>query len=102
MCPLFRGYQCVCYSTYSVIETFRFGDRIIKFGSQDFRNITRKEAAEMIRSCDLTSITVEIGRAHANIKPAPQVGTFDFRCILNIPTFSSFDLKMSDVTGSNN
>ncbi len=31
----------------------------------------------MIRSCDLTAITIEIGRASANIKPAPQVGRDD-------------------------
>ena len=35
--------------------------------------MTRKEAADLIRSCDLTDVTLEIGRASANIKPAPEV-----------------------------
>lgn len=35
--------------------------------------MTRKDAAEKIRSCDLIAVTIEIGRASTNIKPAPKV-----------------------------
>ena len=48
----------------------RFGDRIFTFGGHNFRNVTRKEAVDMIRSCDLTAVTMEIGRVATNIKPS--------------------------------
>ena len=34
----------------------------------------------MIRSCDLTNVTLEIGRASANIKPTPEVSGPGFHC----------------------
>lgn len=53
-------------------DTLRFGDRMMSFGNHDFHNVTKKEAAEAIRSCDFTTVTVEVGRTTANVKPAPQ------------------------------
>jgi len=46
---------------------------VFTFGAHNFQNMMRKEAVEKIRSCDLTSITMEIGRASRSGKPTIMV-----------------------------
>ena len=58
----------------SIIFCFsRFGDRILSVEGRDFRSVTRKEAAELLRSCDELSITMEISRSVSRLKPRPLV-----------------------------
>ena len=63
----------VQYPQCSYIVYDRFGDRILSVNSQDFTSIARREATEMLRSCDQLSITLEIGRITSHVKPLPQV-----------------------------
>jgi hypothetical protein len=51
----------------------RFGDRILSVNSRDFTSIARREATEMLRSCDQLSVTLEISRITSHVKPLPQV-----------------------------
>lgn len=52
-------------------SVLRFGDRILSVEGRDFRSVTRKEAAELLRSCDELSITMEISRSVSRLKPRP-------------------------------
>ncbi len=61
MCVL---YVCVC----------RFGDRLLSVEGQEFRGVTRKEAVEVLRSCDQLSLVVEVARALPYNKPQHLVG----------------------------
>ena len=65
--------QSMCEITILVIID-RFGDRISSVNSQDFSNIGRRDATEVLRSCDQLTITMEIGRITSHVKPLPQVG----------------------------
>lgn len=47
----------------------RFGDRIMSVEGRGFENVTRKEAIEVLRSCDQLSMTVEVARALSYSKP---------------------------------
>ena len=47
----------------------RFGDRLLMVNGQDFHCISRKKAAEVLRSCDQLSVTMEISRIISKLKP---------------------------------
>ena len=51
----------------------RAGDRLQFIGSYDLRSVTKKEALEIIRSCDQVSVDVMIRRTATLQKPLPQV-----------------------------
>lgn len=51
----------------------RFGDRLLMVNGQDFHNISRKKAADVLRSCDQLSVTMEISRIIPKLKPHAMV-----------------------------
>ena len=51
----------------------RFGDRLLMVNGQDFCNISRKKAAEVLRSCDQLSVSMEISRTISKLKPQAMV-----------------------------
>ncbi len=75
---------------------YRFGDRIFAFGGHNFRHVTRKEAVDRIRSCDLTTVTMEIGRVSTNIKPSVMVSATAWECTVNriVPVVQSFSAEI--------
>ena len=46
----------------------RFGDRLLAVNGQNFHNISRKKAAEVLRSCDQLAVTMEISRIMSKLK----------------------------------
>ena len=56
-----------------VMSLLRFGDRVLTVNGRDLRNILRKEAADILRTCDHLSITMEIRRCRSQLKTRVQV-----------------------------
>ena len=87
-------YMCVCRgcsqptlgscvsSIFSCTFTYtcRYGDRLLMVNGQDFQSISRKKAAEILRSCDQLSLTMEISRIVSKLKPRAMV-SYMYWCI---------------------
>ena len=69
----------------------RFGDRLLMVNGQNFRSISRKKAAEVLRSCDQLSVTMEISRIISKLKPQAMVHQQPYMC--TIIAFLSFYRK---------
>ena len=61
------------HTSHTLTHPHRAGDRLQSIGSYDLRSVTRKEALEIIRSCDQVSVDVMIKRTATIQKPVPQV-----------------------------
>ena len=58
----------------------RFGDRILSVDGHNFHDISRKDAAEVLKSCDKLTVTMEISRVCSKMKPHALVRNVQFLC----------------------
>ena len=68
--------ECVCVMSEGVLYTclrmmlvHRFGDRILSVDGRDFQDTSQKDAAEVLKSCDQLSVTMDISRVCSKLKP---------------------------------
>ena len=61
---------CVCVCVCQLVShSYRFGDRILSVDGHDFHDISRMDAAEVLKSCDKLTVTMEISRVCSKMKP---------------------------------